>query len=42
VLYVVVVSEVVLGSVEGLLDLLIFLKLGIAFFVAALLQEQTA
>lgn len=40
--HVVVVSEVVLGPVECLLYLLVFLKLGVVLLVAALLQEETA
>ncbi len=39
---VVLIVEVVLGSVECLLDLLIFLKLRIASLVTAFLQKQTA
>jgi hypothetical protein len=42
VLHVVVVSEVVLGPVESLLDLLVFLELGVVLSVAALLQEDAA
>lgn len=41
-LHVVVVSEVVLGPVESLLDLLVFLELGVVLSVAALLQEDAA